>query len=50
MAHRDMNPEQAQKHLLLKRPHVHSTLPARTVVKQYWSTLQDSDEQVSAED
>ena len=49
MAHRDMTPEQAQEHLLAKRPHVHSTLPARTVVKQYWSTLQDSEEKVSTE-
>ena len=50
MAHRDMTAEQAQEHLLSKRPHVHSTLPARTVVKQYWTTLQESDKKNSVED
>ena len=40
MADRDMDPWEAQKHLLAHRSHVHSTLPEREVVKQYWEFLQ----------
>ena len=50
MAHRDMTPDQAQAYLLSKRPHVHSTLPARTVVKEYWGMLQAREEQGAIED
>lgn len=50
MAARNMDPRQAQKHLLDHRPHVHSTLPDREVVKQFWRELQQSqDSKPSAE-
>ena len=50
MAARNMDPWQAQKYLLDHRSHVHSTLPDREVVKQFWEELQQShDSKLSAE-
>ena len=40
MSDRNMDPWEAQKHLLAHRPHVHSTLPEREVVKQFWEYVQ----------
>ena len=42
MSAKSMDPWQAQQHLLDHRSHVHSTLPEREVVKQFWAELQES--------
>ncbi|MBA62700.1 MAG: phosphatase [Planctomycetaceae bacterium] len=50
MAAKSMNPSQAQKHLLDHRSHVHSTLPERDVVKQFWNELLQSESQQASDD
>lgn len=50
MAAKSMDPWQAQKYLLEKRSHVHSTLPERDVVKQFWDELSESKSQEVSDD
>jgi len=40
MAHAGLTPEEGQRLLLEKRPHVHKHLVERQVVQDYWSELQ----------
>ena len=50
MSAKAMDPWQAQQYLLDHRSHVHSTLPEREVVKQFWAELQESQSKAVTDD